>query len=159
MPNGTIDRYDRKILDALQSSGRLTNLDLADRAGLSASPCLRRVRTLEATGIIKGYGARLDRKKLGLGLTVFVAVNIERHRDIDAGKFRKAVQSFPEVISCYITSGDYDFLLQVATPDLESYRQFSLEKLIRLEGVKGIHSSFVIETVKDGAPLPLAHLG
>jgi Lrp/AsnC family transcriptional regulator, leucine-responsive regulatory protein len=158
MPMSPIDRYDRKILEALQSDSRLTNLELADRAGLSASPCLRRVRSLEATGIIKGYGAKLDLKKIGLGMTVFVAVNIERHRDVEAVQFREAVLAFPEVISCYITSGDYDFLLHVVTPDLDRYREFSLEKLIRLQGVKSIHSSFVIDTIKDAAPFPLAQL-
>lgn len=158
MPNSPIDRYDRKILDELQGDGRLTNLELADRAGLSASPCLRRVRALEQSGIIKGYAAQLDRKKIGLGMTVFVAVHIERHRDVDAEEFRKAILASPEVIACYITSGDYDFLLHVVTPDLEAYRRFSLEKLIRIHGVKGIYSSFVIDTVKEGVPLPLAHL-
>jgi Lrp/AsnC family leucine-responsive transcriptional regulator len=158
MPIGPFDRYDRKILEALQNDGRLTNLELADRVGLSASPCLRRVRVLEGSGVIKGYGARLDRRKIGLGMTVFVAVNIERHRDVEAAQFREAVLALPEVIACYITSGDYDFLLHVVTPDLDAYREFSLEKLIRIQGVKGIHSSFVIDTVKDAAPFPLAHL-
>lgn len=158
MPTAPLDRYDRKILDALQGEGRLTNLELADRAGLSASPCLRRVRALESAGVIQGYTARLDRKKIGLGMTVFVAVNVERHRDVEAEKFRDAVIALPEVIACYITSGDYDFLLHVVTQDLEGYRAFSLDKLIRLEGVKSIHSSFVIDTVKEGAPFPLTHL-
>jgi len=158
MPNVPIDGYDRRILEALQADGRLTNLDLADRVGLSASPCLRRVRALEAAGLIKGYGARLDRKKIGLGMTAFVAVNIELHRDVEAAQFREALMRFPEVVSCYITSGEFDFLLQVVTPDLDAYRVFSLEKLMKVPGVKAIHSSFVIDTVKEGAPFPLGHL-
>ncbi|MBL8267784.1 Lrp/AsnC family transcriptional regulator [Steroidobacter sp.] len=158
MPSVPIDAYDRRILEALQADGRLTNLELAERVGLSPSPCLRRVRALEAEGLIKGYGARLDRKKIGLGMTVFVAVNIELHKEVEAAKFRDALLAFPEVVSCYITSGDFDFLLQVVTPDLDAYREFSLERLIKVPGVKGIHSSFVIDTVKDGAPFPLTHL-
>lgn len=158
MPTIAVDGYDRRILEALQTNGRLTNLELADRVGLSPSPCLRRVRALEAAGLIKGYGARLDRKKIGLGMTVFVAVNIELHREIEAIKFRDTLAMFPEVVSCYITSGDYDFLLQVVVPDLDAFREFSLERLIKVPGVKGIHSSFVIETVKEGAPFPLSHL-
>lgn len=158
MPGFPIDAYDRRILDALQADGRLTNLELADRVGLSPSPCLRRVRALEAAGLIKGYGARLDRKKIGLGMTVFIAVNIELHREVEATHFRQALMAFPEVVSCYITSGDYDFLLQVVTPDLEAFREFSLERLIKVPGVKAIRSSFVIDTVKDGAPFPLTHL-
>jgi len=158
MPKINIDAYDRRILDALQGDGRLTNLELADRVGLSPSPCLRRVRALEAAGLIKGYSARLDRRKIGLGMTVFVALNIELHREMEATKFREALTRFPEVVSCYITSGDYDFLLQVVVPDLDAFREFSLERLIKVPGVKGIHSSFVIDTVKEGAPFPLSHL-
>lgn len=149
------DEIDCHILEVIQAEGRLTNLDLADRVGLSPSPCLRRLRRLEEQGIIEGYSARLNREKLGLGVTTFVSVNIARHHDTDAEDFMAAVRRIPEVVSCYVTSGESDFLLQVVVPDLEAYRKFAMEKLIRVTGVKDIRSSFVIQTVKDGAPLPV----
>lgn len=155
MPNWELDAIDRRILVALQSEGRLTNLELADRVGLSPSPCLRRVRRLEEEGMIEGYGARLNRQKIGLGLTVFITVNMERNRDVDAAKFRDAVLAMPEVVSCYITSGDHDFLLQVVIPDLTEYRRFALDKLPKVPGVQSIHSSFAIDVVKENVPLPL----
>lgn len=159
MPTWALDAIDRRILSALQSEGRLTNLELADRIGLSASPCLRRVRRLESAGLIEGYGARLNRQKIGLGLTAFVTVNMERHRDGDATRFRDAILGMPEVISCYITSGGHDFLLQVVVPDLTEYRRFALEKLPKVPGVQSIQSSFAIDIVKDNVGLPLRHLG
>jgi Lrp/AsnC family leucine-responsive transcriptional regulator len=159
MPILTLDAIDRKILAALQVEGQLTNLELSERVGLSPSPCLRRVRRLESTGVIDGYGARLNRQRLGLGLTAFVTVNMERQRDQDAVKFREAVLGMPEVISCHITSGDHDFLLQVVVPDLVEYKKFALEKLPKVPGVQSIHSSFAIDVVKDNVPLPLRHLG
>jgi Lrp/AsnC family leucine-responsive transcriptional regulator len=150
-----LDNIDRRILAALQSEGRLTNLELADRVGLSPSPCLRRVRRLEDCGMIEGYGARLNRHKVGLGLTAFITVSMERNRDVDAVKFREAVFLMPEVVSCYITSGDHDFLLEVVVSDLVEYRRFAMEKLPKVPGVHSIHSSFAIDVVKDNVPLPL----
>jgi Lrp/AsnC family transcriptional regulator, leucine-responsive regulatory protein len=154
-----LDAIDRRILNALQSDGRLTNLELADRVGLSPSPCLRRVRRLEAAELIEGYGAKLNRQKIGLGLTAFVAVSMERHRETDAIKFREAVMAMSEVVSCYFTSGDHDFLLEVVVAGLSEYRRFAMDKLPRVAGVKSIHSSFAIDVVKDNVPLPLDHLG
>jgi Lrp/AsnC family leucine-responsive transcriptional regulator len=159
MPIEDLDAIDRRILENLQRDGRLTNLDLAERVGLSPSPCLRRVRRLEAEGLIESYGARLDRKKVGLGLTAFVSVNIERHAAAEAEVLRNAMMAMPEVIACYITSGEFDFLLHVVVPDLDEYRRFSLEGLVKLKGLKDFRSSFVIDTVKENAPLPLRHLG
>jgi Lrp/AsnC family transcriptional regulator, leucine-responsive regulatory protein len=158
MPTAPLDTIDSRIVDALQRDGRLTNLELADRIGLSPSPCLRRVRRLEAEGFISGYRATLSRQRVGLGLMVFVSMKIERHRDAEANEFMKAVQALPEVVSCYIISGEHDFLLQVVVPDLAAYRQFTLEKLLRLPGVRDMQSSFAIDTVKENAPLPLTHL-
>jgi Lrp/AsnC family leucine-responsive transcriptional regulator len=157
--NIPLDNIDRRILAALQADGRLTNLELAERIGLSPSPCLRRVRRLEDSGMIEGYGARLNRQKVGLGLTVFITVSMERNRDIDATKFREAVFLMPEVISCYITSGDHDFLLEVVVPDLIEYRRFAMEKLPKVPGVQSIHSSFAIDVIKDNVPLPLRTTG
>jgi Lrp/AsnC family transcriptional regulator, leucine-responsive regulatory protein len=153
-----MDGIDRRILEALQQDGRLANLELADRVGLSASPCLRRVKLLERAGVIEGYAARLNRQALGLGLMVFVAVNIERHTDREARAFRQAVAALPEVIACYITSGEHDFLLQVVVEDLDAYRRFTLDTLIKIDGVKDIRSSFAIDVVKENGALPLGHL-
>ena len=158
MPTPDLDEIDRRILAALQRDARLTNVELAARVGLSPSPCLRRVRNLEARGVIERYGAKLNRQRVGLGVTAFVSVNIERHRDALATKFREAVLAMPEVVSCYITSGEHDFLLHVIVADLDAYRAFTLKKLMRTAGVKSVHSSFVIDVVKDDVPLPLEHL-
>jgi Lrp/AsnC family transcriptional regulator, leucine-responsive regulatory protein len=152
----TFDAIDIRILQALQENGRQTNLELANRIGLSPSPCLRRVRRLEEDGVIAGYAALINRERVGLGVMAFVRVNIERHRETDADRFMKQVGSLKEVISVYITSGESDFLLQVVVADLDEYRKFALEKLIRISGVKDITSSFVIGTVKEVKSLPLA---
>lgn len=158
MPQPKLDAIDRRILEQLQRDGRLTNLELAERVGLSPSPCLRRVRILEDAGVIEGYAARLNRRKVGLGLTIFIAMNLERHGDVEADNFREAIAAMPEVVACHITSGEYDFLLQVVVEDLEEYRQFSLNRLLKMPSVKDIRSSFAIETIKEGGALPLHHL-
>ena len=153
-----LDAIDRRILAALQGDGRLTNVELAERVGLSPSPCLRRVRILEAAGVIAGYAARLGRKAIGLGLTVFVGIKVERHHDEEARAFREAVTALDEVVSCHLVSGEADFLLQVVVPDLAAYERLLLDTLLKLPGVADIRSNFAIQTVKDGAPLPLDHL-
>lgn len=150
-----LDFIDIRILRALQRDGRLTNLELGSRVGLSASPCLRRVRRLEDDGVIAGYTARLNRDRVGLGVTAFVRVNIERHHDADVEHFMKAVVDLPDVIACYVTSGESDFLLHVVVADLAAYRRFAMEKLVRVPGVKDIRSSFVIGTIKEDGALPL----
>ncbi|APZ44035.1 Lrp/AsnC family transcriptional regulator [Acidihalobacter ferrooxydans] len=153
-----IDKYDRHILEELQRDGRLSNVDLADRIGLSPSPCLRRVKALEATGAILGYGAQLDRETIGLGLTVFVNVKIERHQDASAAAFQAAVLELPEVVSAYLVSGESDYLLQVIVPDLKGYQHFLIDTLLKLPGVADIRSNFAIHTLKPPSPLPLGHL-
>lgn len=158
MAEEELDRFDRRILTELQKDGRLTNLELAERICLSASPCLRRMRRLESEGYISGYHARLDLKKVGLGLMCFVTVKIEHHRQEDAEKFQVAVGRLSEVISCFITSGESDILLQIVVPDLDAYRRLMMTKLIKLPGVKDFRTSFVIDTVKNNMPLELDHL-
>lgn len=153
-----VDTIDRRILAALQENGRCSNVDVAEAAGLSPSPCLRRVRILEESGIITGYHAALSRAGIGLGLTVFVSIKVERHHDEEAAAFRTAVHALPEVVSCHLVSGEADFLLQVVVPDLAAYQRFLLGVLLKLPGVKDIRSNFAIQTVKDNAPLPLDHL-
>lgn len=158
MPIHALDDIDRRILAALQRDGRLTNVELAEEVGLSPSPCLRRVRGLERGGLIKGYHATLDRPAIGLGLTVFVGVKVERHRDDTAEAFREAVRAMPQVVSCHLVSGEADFLLQVVVPDLAHYESLLLGHLLRLPGVSDIRSNFAIQTVKEQQALPLDHL-
>lgn len=158
MPNLKLDAFDRKILEALQRDGRLSNVQLADEIGLSASPCLRRVRLLEEAGVIRGYQATLDRDEVGLGMMVFVGVKVERHNDTEANAFRKAVTALPEVISAFLVSGESDFLLQVVVPDLRAYDRFLSGCLLKLPGVSDIRSNFAIHTVKTPGALPLGHL-
>jgi Lrp/AsnC family leucine-responsive transcriptional regulator len=154
MPSFSMDEIDRRILSVLQSDARISNVLLADQVGLSPSPCLRRVRLLEEEGVIEGYGARVNRQKVGLGLTAFVTVNIHSHGEDTPAKFKDAARAMPEIVSCHTTSGDHDFLLQAVVPDLEVYRQF-VDRLIRAPGVRNIRSSFAYETVKEAGLLPL----
>jgi Lrp/AsnC family leucine-responsive transcriptional regulator len=153
-----LDAIDVHILQELQAHGRLTNLELADRVGLSSSPCLRRLRRLEEEGWIEGYSAKINQRKIGLGVTAFVSVNIERHQNTDAEAFMKSISKLPEVIASYIISGQSDFLLLVVVRDLDAYREFTLEKLLKVPGVKDIRSAFAIGTVKPLSPLPLQQL-
>jgi Lrp/AsnC family leucine-responsive transcriptional regulator len=155
MPKMNLDVLDLKILRTLQAEGRLTHVELADRIGLSPSPCLRRVKRLEAEGIIEGYGARINRAKVGVGVTVFVAVGLERHREEEAERFRKVVQRLRQVISCHAISGESDFLLEIVVADLQEYSEFVLKRLRRIPGVKDLHSSFALEAMKTTSlPLP-----
>ncbi|UUC51341.1 Lrp/AsnC family transcriptional regulator [Pseudomonas citronellolis] len=158
MPNHKLDAYDHRILAALQCDGRLSNVQLAEAIGLSPSPCLRRVRLLEEAGVIRRYGADLDRDQVGLGLTVFVGIKVERHHEEQAEAFRRAVVDLPEVISVHLVSGESDFLLQVVVPDLRAYEHFLTGTLLKLPGVSDIRSNFAISTLKESAPLPLQHL-
>ncbi|MEG7361956.1 Lrp/AsnC family transcriptional regulator [Pseudomonas citronellolis] len=158
MPNHKLDAYDHRILAALQRDGRLSNVQLAEAIGLSPSPCLRRVRLLEEAGVIRRYGADQDRDQVGLGLTVFVGIKVERHHEEQAEAFRRAVVDLPEVISVHLVSGEADFLLQVVVPDLRAYEHFLTGTLLKLPGVSDIRSNFAISTLKESAPLPLQHL-
>ncbi len=146
---------DLRILQVLQREGRISNADLAERVGLSPSPCLRRLKQLESEGYIEGYAARLDRGRLGLDIEAFVRVNIERHKDADADAFEREVRRLPEVVGVWMMAGDMDFLLRVVVPDLEAYGRFTRDRLLRLPGVKDLHTSFVIEAVRDRGDLPL----
>ncbi|MBI3516305.1 MAG: Lrp/AsnC family transcriptional regulator, partial [Proteobacteria bacterium] len=130
-----LDAIDRKILAELQADARLTNVELADRVGLSPSPCIRRLKRLEADGVIEGYRATIDRAKVGLGLTLYVGVKTERHHDVEAAAFEDAVRALPEVISCHLLSGDIDFLLQIVVPDLAGYERLLMGTLLKLPGV------------------------
>lgn len=158
MPKLKLDAIDRKILTALQEDARLSNVQLAGKVGLSPSPCLRRVKMLEKAGALQGYHAALDRNAVGLGLTVFVGIRVERHHEETATAFRTSVQNLPEVFSCHLVSGESDFLLQVVVADLAAYERFLSGTLLRLPGVIDIRSNFAIQTVKSQGELPLTHL-
>ena len=153
-----LSRSDRKILEVLQADGRLSDVELADRVGLSPSPCLRRVKQLEASGLIGGYVALLDRRKLGLGVLAYVEVQLDRHNDAAVEAFREAVVRAPEVVACHMMTGAFDYLLTVVAPDLDAYAEFTIRRLLKLPGVKDVRSSFVLDTLKDSTALPLDQL-
>ena len=158
MPNEPLDDFDHKIIVALQTDGRLTNVELAERIGLSPSPCLRRVKRLEREGYIDSYRAVLDRTRVGLGFTVFVGVRLEAHANDRAGSFEEAVLGMHEIIACHMVSGTVDYLLEVVVPDLAHYQKFLVDKLLALSIVREVQSSIAISTLRAGAPLPLGHL-
>ncbi len=154
-----LDNFDHRILAALQQDSRQTNQALADKVGLSATPCLRRVKRLEKAGIIDGYRLQINRKALGLGLTIFVSVKVARHQDHDAEQFVNAVTTWPEIVSCHLVSGDMDFLMEVVAPDMEAYEKFILKRLLKLKGVKDLRSNFAMRSYKTTGSLPIPTAG
>lgn len=152
-----LDAIDRRIIAELQRDGRLAIVDLADRVGLSSTPCLRRVKRLESDGLIRRYAALVDAKAMGLGTQALVQVTLDDHSEPVVAAFEAAIRQRPEVIACYAVTGEMDFLLQVQVADLEAFSDFALKALLRMPGVKGTKSSFVMQTVKSDlawAPLP-----
>ena len=143
-----LDRYDQQILEILQADGRINNQDLADRIGLSPSPCLRRVRVLEESGLIVGYRAVLDAKKLGLSLMALIHISMDRHTPERFANFEAAVSGLPEVLECLLITGqDADYQLKVLVRDMDHYQALLLNQITRIEGVTGVHSSFVLRRV------------
>ena len=143
-----LDRYDQHILDILQQDGRINNQDLADRIGLSPSPCLRRVRALEESGLIVAYRALLDAKKLGLTLMALIHVSMDLHTPTRFANFEAAVKVLPEVLECLLITGqEADYQLKVAVRDMDHYQSLLLNRLSGIEGVTGVHSSFVLRQV------------
>lgn len=154
-----LDAFDRKILSVLQRDGRISNLELADAIGLSPTPCARRVKALEESGVIRDYVARLDPQALELSLTAMLHISMDKHTPERFEAFEAAVAGFSEVVECYLITGQSaDYVLKVMVRDMDHYQQFLLGKLTRLEGVTGVHSSFVMRKVVDQAPLSLNHL-
>lgn len=151
-----LDPLDRKILQALQNNGRLTNVALAEMIGMSPSPCLRRVKQLEELGVIEGYTAVLSRSRVGLGVMAYVEVKVPQvsGRTI-LDEFKAAVQCEPSIVSCYITAGQFDFLLRVLASDMEHYARLTQEVLLRLPGVQDLRSSFVLGAFKETTELPV----
>jgi Lrp/AsnC family leucine-responsive transcriptional regulator len=158
MPTKTLDRTDRRILEHLQADGRLSNQELAERVLLSPSPCLRRVRALERAGVIQRYAAVLDPLRVGLELLAYVSVKLEKRGKMPVDQFTRAVQSWPEVITCFSMTGDMDYLMRVQVENLAHYSRFIMDKLLKQPGVIDIKSNFVLERVKETTALPLEHL-
>ena len=150
-----IDAIDRKIIAAIQIDGKITAQELANRVGLSASPCARRLRLLEESGIIKGYTAVIDQKKAGLPISAFASIKLERQREEDLDRFAQAVTRWPEVVDCYLMTGQRDYLMRIVVRDLEAYERFIKEKLTRLKGIASIETSFALDQVKRSEALPL----
>lgn len=154
----SLDKFDLRILEELQSDGRLTNAELAQRVGLSAAPCWRRVRALEEAGYIKGYHAEIDRHKIGLGVLAFVRLDAERNTGAGTLAMEEAIRNIPQIVSCHYISGAGTFEMQVISSDLAAFSQFAREVLINLPNVKDMHTSFSLGEVKSSSALPLAHL-
>lgn len=151
-----LDRYDRQILMLLQADGRLSNQELAERIGLSPSPCLRRVRALEEAGLISGYRAIVDGKKLGLTLMALVHISMDRHTPERFANFEDKVSGLPEVLECLLITGQAaDYQLKVIVRDMDAYQDLLLNRITRIEGVTGVHSSFVLRRVLDRTALPV----
>lgn len=151
-----LDRYDRRILELLQREGRLSNQELAERIGLSPSPCLRRVRALEESGLISGYRAMLDAKQLGLSLMALIHISMDRHTPERFDNFEQRIRDLPEVLECLLVTGhDADYQLKAVVQDMEAYQTLLLNKITRIEGVTGVHSSFVLRRVVDRTELPV----
>jgi Lrp/AsnC family leucine-responsive transcriptional regulator len=155
MPKPNLDAVDRKILAQLQTDGRMSLSDLAGKVGLSPSPCLRRVRILEREGVISRYVAVLDQRAVGLPVSVFVSIKLERQKQDALNQFAKAIARWPEVLECYLMTGPRDYWLRVVVPDLAAYERFVKQKLTRLDGIASIESSFALEQVKYTNVLPI----
>ncbi|MFM1896679.1 MAG: hypothetical protein RLZZ385_1753 [Pseudomonadota bacterium] len=154
-----LDKIDRKILQEMQSDGSITNLELAERVGLSATPCARRVRQLEDAGIIDRRVTLLNPSRLGLKLTALIQISMDRHTPDRFEQFESRIKSYPEVIECSLITGQAaDYLLKVVVPDMEYYQEFLLNKITRIEGVTDVHSSFIMRKVVNSTELPLNHL-
>lgn len=150
------DSYDRAILRRLQQDGRISNQDLAEAVSLSPSPCLRRVRRLEESGVIESYAARLNARKLGLKQVALIHISMDRHTPERFERFEAAVAELPEVLECHLITGQQaDYLLKVVVEDMDAYQLFLLDKITRIEGVAGVHSSFVLKSPVNSTALPV----
>lgn len=154
-----IDSYDLKILAELQRDGGASNQEIAERVGLSASPCSRRIRQLEEHGVIRERVVRLDPATLGLDLTVLIHIRMDRHTPERFALFESAVREYPEVQECFLITGqEADYQLKVTVPSMDEYQRFLLNKITRIDGVIGVHSSFVLRKAVDTTTLPLSYL-
>ena len=149
-----MDRKDRQIIRALQRDGRMTNQDLAEAVNLSPSPCLRRLRNLEASGAIKGFSVDVDAAAYGLPITVFVRIRLERHNEEDVRRFERHVQTVEEILECHVLTGAMDYQLRVVVSDLEAYENFIRSRIHPIGGIASIDTSFVYGTVKKTVVFP-----
>ncbi len=155
MPPSGPDATDVKILNLLQENAKLTNVELSARVNLSPSPCLARVRALEQSGIVSRYVTLLDPLKLGLGLSVFIQVGMERQAERDLEAFQAAIIGYAEVMECYLMTGDFDYLIRVVVADMQALERFIVDKLTKIPGISNIKSSFALKQVKYKTALPL----
>lgn len=155
MPKFSLNKIDLKILSHLQNNARLTNVELSEHIHLSQSPCLRRVRNMESSGIIKRYVALVDQNAVGLPVSVFVNVRLEKQIERALEKFEETVQDWSEVMECYLMTGDFDYLLRVVASDLAAYERFLMDKLTCVPGVASINSSFALKQVTYKTALPI----
>lgn len=155
MPMTALDDIDRKIIMQLQLDSRISMQALAEKVGLSASPCHRRIKILEERGIVTGYVATVDQKAVGLPVSVFISIKLARQKEEDLDRFARAISSWHEVLDCYLMTGHRDYLLRVVVPDLGAYERFLKQKLTRLEGISSIESSFALDQIKYSSALPL----
>lgn len=155
MPHNNLDAIDVRILDQLQGNARLTNVELAARVNLSPSPCLARVRALEESGLISRYVTLLDPLQLGLGVSVFIQIRLERQVERALEMFQEAIREYPEVMECYLMTGDADYLIRVVVPDVQTLERFIVDELSKIPGVANIRSSFALKQVKYKTALPL----
>ena len=155
----SLDRTDRRILEQMQRNGRISNLELAEAVGLSPTPCSRRVKRLQDEGLIRGHVTLLDQSMLGLKLTAYIGISMDRHTPERFEAFEQEVRSYPEVMSCCVVTGQSsDYLLRAVVPDMEYYERFLLGRLTRIPGVTGVHSSFELRRVIEKTALPLDHI-
>jgi DNA-binding Lrp family transcriptional regulator len=150
-----LDRLDRKVLTELQRNGRISNVDLAAKVNLSESACLRRVRALEQAGLIESYVALLNQKRVGLGGTVFVHIALRREEQSDLAAFEAAIQKVPEIMECYLMTGEFDYLLRLVVSDMADFERLHNDALTRLPGVARVNSSVAIRTVRKTTVLPV----
>lgn len=151
----TLDRAEKQILHILQTEGRISNVELAERVGLSESPCFRRVRRLEESGMIDGYFARLDQRKLGLQVTAFVQVSLDKHDDRKQREFLARVEAEEHIVECHAMSGSHDFLLKVLAYSMDHFSEISMQRILKFPGVKSIESNFSLMAIKLSSALPL----
>ena len=159
MPIPKLDRMDRRILEEIQADGSISNLELAERIGLSPSPCARRMKLLQESGIISGQITVLDQKKLGLPISIYISVSLDHQSPVRLKNFDNKVTGWSEVVECsLITGSDTDYWLKVVMPDMDYYQKFLLDKLNQIEGVSRIRTSFVMKQVVQRTQLPLNHI-
>lgn len=149
------DRTDQRILETLQRDGRISHVELAHLIGLTPTPVARRVRELETAGVIQGYAAIVDPRKVGHAIQAFVQIKLEQHTDEIAERFRRTLQERPEVMACYAMTGDMDFLLHVVVRDIDALSDFTLRRLLRIPGVRDVRSSIVLDTIKRSVQVPV----